>query len=266
MDRFATKFAYQSPYLFAGNTPISGGDINGDSLYILTYIRGSENGEKSDGFEAGARTRQLDIENSTVFDKKRDKVIVIEIKSLSEVQTQVESTVNTYSGKYGQTAEFGMWSHSGSEDGPVGGGDVTNVDDALSSDASQMLFSGWEKINFNWECGARATFYGCNTAGTGGSWVDKSWTDKLSELPNFKDIPVYGQSTWSYPSQYTDERNISWSDFLPVTEDNKTYWVGSKVDQGGSALFGGADVVPMKKSVNGSTVKRDVIQPGDKSE
>ncbi len=35
VDKFANRFAYQSPYLFAGNTPISGIDVNGDSLYIM---------------------------------------------------------------------------------------------------------------------------------------------------------------------------------------------------------------------------------------
>lgn len=36
MDRFANKFAHQSSYIFAGNTPIMARDINGDSLYLST--------------------------------------------------------------------------------------------------------------------------------------------------------------------------------------------------------------------------------------
>ena len=37
LDRLAKKFPFYSPYLFAGNTPISAVDINGDELYIIVY-------------------------------------------------------------------------------------------------------------------------------------------------------------------------------------------------------------------------------------
>jgi len=39
LDRFAEKFSYQSPYLYAGNNPVKYIDVNGDSLFIKTFFR-----------------------------------------------------------------------------------------------------------------------------------------------------------------------------------------------------------------------------------
>jgi len=39
-DRYAENFPEYSPYLFAGNTPISGKDVHGDSLIIVVWTTG----------------------------------------------------------------------------------------------------------------------------------------------------------------------------------------------------------------------------------
>jgi RHS repeat-associated protein len=35
MDKYTSKFSFQSPYSYAGNTPIAGIDVHGDSLVFL---------------------------------------------------------------------------------------------------------------------------------------------------------------------------------------------------------------------------------------
>jgi RHS repeat-associated protein len=202
LDAYSFKFAYQSPYIFVGNSPIVGIDVNGDSLYVLFYTSGNSRGD--DMFKAAALTRQYDIEHSKGFNKNTDKVVLIGVSDVSTIKTEMENAVKQYSGKYGKTAEIGVWSHAGT-DGPVG--TVPCATDQLSLiDVNQMSLDGWSKINFNWSTNARAGFYGCNT-GYDPPGDKKSFASEISGLQNFKDVSVFGQSTYSYPSQYTNYRD-----------------------------------------------------------
>lgn len=262
-DAFSTQFSYQSPYIFASNTPIFGIDINGDSLYILAYTPGDEM------FEAGALTRQNDIENSPGFDPTRDKVVIIAAPDMGELESQVETAVATYSGVYGETVEFGLWSHSGQYDGPVG-------DTWTSGDHSifltQMSDQGWGEIDFNWSKSGqtRAVFYGCNTALPGG------WVSRISKLDNFKDVYVAGQSNSSYPSVYVDIRKYKGEYGLDDDDDfvweheGKTYYVRTYMvsGKGKSSDWNGneqGDAYKMNVYKNGNFIT-SMYQPGTSSD
>ena len=227
MDRFANKFAYQSPYLFAGNTPIMGIDVNGDSLYIIGYAYGVGIQADDEMFAAAALTRASNIMNSENFDPTRDKVVLLQVNSLRDLKKQVESVVREYSGTYGETVEFNLYSHAG-QDGPVGtlpAGELDlSCETVNQSELGQMTMDGWGDINFNFGCSGneRAGFYGCST---GVSTDDKkSFTGRVSNLNNFKNVLVIGQTGSSFPSHYTDKRGITsyhneTGDFIKLNPD-----------------------------------------------
>ena len=274
IDNFTSKFPSQSPYSFACNTPIMGIDVNGDSLYILTYVSGYDRGD--DMFKAAAITRQNDIENSKGFDPKRDKVVLIEVTDLGKIESQVEKAVKENSKTYGPTVEFGIWSHSALE-GPTGGVNTTGSD---AIEPNQMKPSGWGKIDFNWSKGSgnRALFYGCRS-GMAKEDGSMSFTRELSTLDNFKNVTLGGQSDYSFPSKYTDYRSPSFAqtlgDFLPVeytpmakeatTVTRKTYMVASdkKLYSTERAAVFGAPAKGMNFSKNGKYTGSG-YQKGDK--
>jgi RHS repeat-associated protein len=198
-DKFTSKFSYQSPYIFAGNTPIMGVDVNGDSLYVLTYTVGNSRGDEM--FKNAALTRQYDIEHSGYFDPARDKVVLLAVSDMAKVKNQVETTIAENSGTYGKTVEFGMWSHAG-VDGPTG----TAPTSSNALDGKQMTLDGWSKTNYNWAENARAGFYGCKT-GVDPEGDKKSFSSEISGLQNFKDVTVFGQTNSAFPSMYTNYRN-----------------------------------------------------------
>ena len=73
---------------------------------------------------------------------------------------------------------------------------------------NQMSLEGWGSINFNWGDNAKAYFYGCNT-GLDPSGDKKAFNTEVSLLDNFKNVSVYGQVSYSYPSMYSNSRRPS---------------------------------------------------------
>jgi len=253
-DKFAGIYSYQSPYIFAGNSPIFGIDINGDSLYILAYTTDDEM------FYASALTRQADIENSPGFDPARDKVVLIGVTDLGNIESQVESSVANNSGQYGETVEFGFWSHATGIDGPAG---TTLTSGEDRADIQQLMDEGWGKIDFNWSKSGqnRASFYGCNTAQATGAFAQR-----ISSLSNFKGVFVAGQSKTSYPSVYVDirkhkgEYGLNDDDDFVTSSAGKTYFVRTymvSAEQNNS----GSDAYKMRIFKDG-TFLTEMYQPG----
>jgi hypothetical protein len=149
----------------------------------------------------------------------------------------------------GKTAEFGLYSHSGHSDGPVG--ETPSSKDPI--DGNQMGMAGWSNIDFNWSKGARADFYGCNTGYNSES--SPSWTTRISALSNFKDVDVVGETSYSYPSRYTNyrENNVQENKFILSRKDGtvtfkRTYQVGGILQAWGNDR----NVVnPVRHSTNG---------------
>jgi RHS repeat-associated protein len=270
IDKYSNKYPFFSPYLYAGNSPIQAIDVNGDSLYILTYTIG--NGRGDDMLKSMALTRKYDIEHSGHFDPARDKVAMIEINDVSDIKNKVNQTITTFSLAFGKTSEFSIWSHAGG-DGPAGSvySKKHNLSwfTGLRIDQNQMSLNGWAEINFNWSSKANAYFYGCGTGDPSGN--KPSFTTSISGLSNFKNIAVFGIVGNGYPSEFADTRNPTHSQYkenfnvgAQSSGNEKTYMVGG--ESGDTMSYLGYGITyPMRKSVNGSgKVNNGQYGPGDK--
>lgn len=226
-------------------------------------------------FKAAALTRQYDIENSAGFDPKRDKVVVLEVSDLATIKTQVAENVQALSPTYGPTVEFSIWSHSALA-GPTG----TSPTSEDPIDGKQMTMSGWGKIDFNWGSNARARFMGCR-AGLDPEGPQQAFTTQISGLQNMKDVSVWGQPNFSYPSQTADTRNTTIAqaagNYLPLVRPAmdsdasttaqvfKTYLVASPNNTWNSivSITLGGSAEKMRVSKNGKEVGTS-YQPGTK--
>lgn len=237
------------------NNPVRYLDPDGRSIYMLFYTTG--NGEKDDNmFKTAAETRKKDIMNDKGFDSNEDIVILQSVSDLGEIGNLVDNIVNKYSEKFGNTVEFSFWSHSGL-DGPIGTSPTSN--DPLET--IQMTIEGWSKINFNWENNASAYFFGCRSGVPSNGYA--SFTTELSALQNFKNVYLFGQSSYSYPSIYTNRREVTWG-MMNGNFSYPTYMVGGKKGEGLKAYYQGIPAPSMRRSYNGKGYLGKYYQHGKK--
>ena len=279
-DPHANKYPSMTPYNFVGNMPTRAIDPDGKDVYILFYTSGNNRGDEM--FRASALTRQTDIERSKGFDPTKDKVIVLAVQDMASIQKQVNDVVKTYSPQYGQTQEFSIWSHAGT-DGPTG--TVNTSSNAV--DGKQMSTAGWGKIDFNWKnngSGTNANFFGCKTGVNSVGVVDlgagfgvatyniPSFANRVSALPNFKNVNVAGQTSSAYPSQYTNYRvnSENGTDNFINSETNNMVYFQRTYMVGGNGSFWGLNTAasqtvayPMQTNTNGQTSGTS-YQPGTK--
>jgi len=198
MDPLCEKYYSISPYSWCGNNPVNAVDPTGEDVYLLFYTVGNKRGDEA--FKASAQTRKEKIESGKNFNSETDKVLMIGVSDISDVGTMSEWAADTYSEKYGQTAEVGVWSHGG-WDGPTGSQPTSIY--PLSSGSWQMSPEGWGSFDFKWKKGASLSFYGCNTGRDekNGEWYS-SGARNVSAQDNMKDVNVWGQSSYTYPSMY----------------------------------------------------------------
>lgn len=216
IDPLAEKYYGISPYAYCGGDPVNLGDYNGEAIYMLFYsIGNSGNGDKM--FYSAAQTRKADIENSKEYDPTRDIVIMQDFEDVAKLKNLVSDVINKYSSIYGKTKEFGVWSHAG-VDGPTG----TCLTSSDVIDEKQMTLAGWSKINFNWDQNATAIFYGCFTGKNKGNG---SFAQNISNLENFSDVTIAGQTNKAYPSATVNHRDTSFLNWLG-SFSTPTYLVG----------------------------------------
>ena len=153
-------------------------------------------------------------------------------------------------------AELGVVSHSGG-DGPIS----YNRQVAVYPEPkykSQMLPEGYAQIHVEWTLDAKCVFYGCNTGSTN-SALYKNFALTISQLPNFKDVEVWGQSTSSFPSFVPDIRVTTVARSIPPNgygwDVGETYQVAGKDKDGENALLGRGTVNPLNVYKNGTNVK-----------
>jgi hypothetical protein len=138
-------------------------------------------------------------------------------------------------------------------------------------DKKQMTLQGWGKIDFNWANsgeGARANFFGCRT-GVNPSGADSSFAAKISGLSNFKNVEVAGQTSSSFPSQFTNYRlnsekgpdNFVYHDDLAREWFQITYMVAGKRRSDDWNLNEQNDAYKMQINKNGTTIDHR-YQPG----
>ena len=157
VDPLCEKYYHLSPYAYCANNPVNAVDPDGRSIYMLFYSIG--NGNSDDNmFYSAAETRMKDIMGSRGFNPNNDIVVMRPISDIGSLGTMIENIINTYSDKYGNTAELGIWSHSGL-DGPIG----TTPTSSHALEGYQMDLKGGGNINFNWNSNASAFFYGCRS-------------------------------------------------------------------------------------------------------
>jgi len=251
-DPHASKYPGMSPYNFVGNMPTRAIDPDGRDIYILFYTSGHTDQADNEMFRASALTRKVDIERSKGFDKTKDVVVMLQVQDMASIQNQINNTVKNLSPQYGQTQEFSIWSHAGT-DGPIG--TVPTTSNAV--DDYQMSPKGWGAIDFNWKnngTGTNTNFFGCNTGfsplvvysydadgrhpefGEG-----QSFANTISGLTNFNNVNVAGQTSSSFPSQFVNYRQNSENgpgNFINGESNGmiyfqRTYLVGGEHSYGG---------------------------------
>lgn len=187
-------------------------------------------------FSETAQTRANNIKKSSWYDEKKHKIHCPPIQAIHEVGTIVQNWITKYGGKENaEVLEIGVCSHSGL-DGPISY--QTDVDPpAFDEWPHQMAIKGgWDAIDFNWvTTGAMCVFYGCNS----GTAATNGFAIRLSKLSNFKNVDVWGQTTYSYPSLYPDYRVTTYARAAsaPISWDvGPTYMVGGNSGEGKRAL------------------------------
>jgi RHS repeat-associated protein len=291
VDPLQKKYPNFSPYNFCVNNPLLVKDPDGKDIYILFYTTGNKRGDEM--FRAAALTRQSDIEKGANFDPLKDKVVVLQVQDMAKIKEMVKDVVKQNSSQYGKTTEFSIWSHAGIG-GPTGtvktSQDNLATESGVALDRNQMTIAGWGKIDFNWKNdgkGTNANFFGCNTGRTtyttkyevsedGGTmpiiFDNPSFANKISNLSNFNNVNVAGQTTSAYPSQFVNYRlnSESGEDNFIISETNKnviynkTYLVGGEPSLGGINTDKSQTIAnPLQYNKNGQTTKMD-FQKGKK--
>ncbi|MBR5695369.1 MAG: hypothetical protein IKX43_03935 [Paludibacteraceae bacterium] len=271
VDPLFAKYPDMSSYVYCGGNPVSSVDPDGEDIYMLFYTSQNKRGDEM--FKAAALTRKYNIEKSDSYNPEKDKVIVMAVQDLALIKESVDKITSTYSAKYGETAEFGIWSHAGL-DGPTG----TALTSSNSLDEKQMTLEGWSQIDFKWKNegeGAKAGFYGCKTGVNPVKWQwtplphkkeETSFVTKISGLANFKNVSVWGQLSSAYPSEYTNYRQntkegendkfILKEEKGVVTSFSHIYLVGRK-----GRFFNRKVALPMRVSKNNKE-ERESFQQG----
>jgi RHS repeat-associated protein len=268
IDPMSGKWDSYSPYNYALNNPIVFVDPNGEDVYLYYWVKSDDKEDNSMFFNA-ALTRALDALNSGEM-KDGDVYRISAVEDLGTLGDKVANDVKELSPQYGATREFGLWSHSGKLDGPKGSVNTSGPD---AVDKKHMSVEGWGKINFNWATDGptKAGFYGCNTGrDPDGDGPKASFTTNLSAQKNFKDVFVWGQTSSSYPSMYTDVRENNAKMIDGNFEKQAVYMVAA----GSLGIYGryfptSTPANPMRISRNGvgevqNAVGQPYYQPGKK--
>ena len=208
-------------------------------------------------FMQAALTRAFNLLNSGKIGEG-DIVSMYFISDLGNLEGSVESETKRLSPQYGKTREFGIWSHAGI-DGPIGSEPTSR--NAL--DGNQMTMDGWSQIDFNWADGpTKAGFYGCNTGRDPEGNDRASFVTDLSAQKNMKDVFVWGQSTSSYPSMYTNVRETT-SAMRGGQFNHPTYMVAAPpldiLSDRILSQYAPTSANPMRISRNGKGVTRNAI-------
>ena len=233
-------------------------------LILLFYIDEDHKGKFM--ISESAQTRLQNVKKNSWYDNKTYKAHCIPIQSVDEIITQTEAILKKHENKNVFVHEMGVFSHAGS-DGPISYGNLKISNGKVivygpvkicpdKDYKCQMLMCGWEQIKVKWTNNAKCVFYGCNTANE--NWG--SFALNISNLSNFKDVEIWGQSTSSFPSFYPDKRftsvvrsvgenGIGWD----IRE--KTYQVGGNEGEGAKALLSPIPVNPLNVYKNGTLIK-----------
>lgn len=231
VDNRSESYFEFSNYNYVINNPMLNIDPNGEYVYLFYYLQNNNhNGEKDPNadkmFWMSALTRATDmLKNGEI--KDGDIVSIKGIDSMDNLEETVESDVAKYSEQFGETKEFGLWSHSGL-DGPF-------RENSQKGSYDQLNLTEWSQIDFNWaKSDAKCGIYGCrsgkdpdeNEKRKNDGKEQSSFAQNLSMTSNMLNVKVWGQTQRSWPSPYVDTR-VATSNIRNNIHTYPTYMVGS---------------------------------------
>ncbi len=171
-------------YSYVWGNPVNLVDPYGEAVYLVTYTTGNRRGDEE--FRRAAQTRADEIRNQEGFDPENDIVLVRGVQSKADFAAAIDEA-NGLGEQYGDVGALSLFSHAGPDDGPV-------FHDS-SGQASQFTASELGDLSINWEAGASAQFYGCNTA------------DRFAQLfANEQGVSTFGYEGYAYFSSTADRR------------------------------------------------------------
>jgi hypothetical protein len=172
-------------------------------LFLIFFIDEDHHGKYM--ISEAAQTRLQNIKKNDWYDDEKYKAHCIPIQSVDEIIGQTAAIIKKNESKNVLIAEMGVFSHAAG-DGPISYNKRITIYPEPES-KMQMLLPGWQLIKVKWTKAAKCIFYGCNTGNNKGKY--KNFAENISNLPNFKEVEVWGQSTFSFPSFYPDYRVTS---------------------------------------------------------
>ncbi len=143
-------------YAYVWNNPLRYVDPHGETVYVIAYTVGNEDGD--DEFKRVAQTLAKKIKKSGSFNSKEDTVLVKGVSSKDDFINLLKDA-NKLESQFGRVGNVSLVSHGGPNDGPV-------FPQADSAGTRQFLGGEAElgKLNIGWTLSGEANFYGCNTA------------------------------------------------------------------------------------------------------
>ncbi len=226
-------------------------------LYLLFFVDEDHKGKKM--LAEAAQTRLQNIKRKPWYDDNMHKAFCIPIQSIDEIITQVTAIINNHGGKeMVLVQEIGVFSHAGG-DGPISYEKEVVDCPADPNWKHQMAMCGWEKVDAPWSTeNPICVFYGCNTGNT--SPLRNNFALNISNLSNFENVEIWGQSTFSFPSLFPHRRKTTVDRSIPPDGygwAGPTYMVGGNPNEGASALLLplGTTVTPFNVYKNGTHVK-----------
>lgn len=210
-------------YSYALGNPLIFTDPTGETVYLVTYTTGNTEGDEE--FRRAALTQAAAIRAQEGFDPETDTVLVrgVETKSDFAAALKEASGLEATFGKVGQVSLF---SHAGPVDGPT-----FHTSQGASTWLRQTELRG---LDVNRESGAKAYFYGCNTA--------------LNFAGNFaraQGVSTYGHTGSSFPSSDPNRR-------VPPGQTGPVYFVQAQAAKSSLSgalnyLLGQSFAVPMTR-------------------
>jgi RHS repeat-associated protein len=145
-------------YSYVWNSPLGHVDPTGETVYVVTYTYGNEQGDEE--FKRAAETRANEIQSSEGFDPKKDTVVVAGVNSFAGFKSAID-VANGLEKQFGKVGEVDIFSHAG-WDGPnfQEGHNYGQVPPRYSNEQNP---SGLSQLHVNWDSSAHAGFYGCHT-------------------------------------------------------------------------------------------------------
>ncbi len=178
-------------YSYALNNPLKYIDPSGETVYLVSYSTDNED------FKLEAEGKRDEIMERENFDPKHDIVLLMRTVNFKQLKAQMDYWPTFLEGRgYGKVAEFHVFSHGNADWGPTWGKLGEPAETKKHGDTNYNVMR-WGEINYNWEKGARAYFWGCDTAKRPAPFL-RSFTEDFAREER---VNSYGQPCYSYAYQ-----------------------------------------------------------------